>query len=83
MDGLVAENDVHPVVEIPEVVLGRRQLAAVVLWVVPVVLEKGWKDSLRYGLCCNDRKTEISVTEGSVSEVKVEVKDRKRRSRSK
>lgn len=83
MDGLVAENDVHPVVEIPEVVLGRRQLAAVVLWVIPVVLEKGWKDSLRYGLCCNDGKTEISVTEGSVSEVKVEVKDRKRRSRSK
>lgn len=35
MDGLVTENDVHPVVEIPEVVLGRRQLAAVVLWVVP------------------------------------------------
>lgn len=35
MDGLVTEYDVHAVVEIPEIVLGRGQLAAVVLWVVP------------------------------------------------
>lgn len=35
VDGLVAEDDVHAVVEIPEIVLGRGQLAAVVLWVVP------------------------------------------------
>lgn len=41
VDGLVTENDVHAVVEIPEIVLGRRQLAAVVLWVVPVRLEEG------------------------------------------
>lgn len=82
MDGLVTENDVHPVVEIPEVVLGRRELAAVVLWVVPVVLEKGWKYSLRYGMCFIDGKTDIDVTERSVSEVKVEVKDRKSRSGS-
>lgn len=35
MDGLVTENDVHAVVQIAEIVLGRGQLAAVVLWVVP------------------------------------------------
>lgn len=34
--GLIAEDDVHPVVEIPEIILGRRQLTAVILWVVPV-----------------------------------------------
>ena len=36
VDGLVTENDVHPMVQIPEIVLGCRQLAAVVLGVVPV-----------------------------------------------
>lgn len=40
VDGLVTENDVHTVVEIPEIVLGRGQLAAVVLWVVPAAGEK-------------------------------------------
>lgn len=35
VDGLVTENDVHTVVEIPEIVLSCRQLTAVVLWVVP------------------------------------------------
>lgn len=43
MDGLVTEYDIHAVVEIPEIVLGRRQLAAVVLWVVPGGLEEGRK----------------------------------------
>lgn len=41
VDGLVTENDVHTVVEIPEIVLCCRQLTAVVLWVVPALLEKG------------------------------------------
>lgn len=36
VDGLVTENDIHPVVEIPEIVLSCWQLTAVVLWVVPV-----------------------------------------------
>lgn len=40
VDGLVTEDDVHAVVEVPEVVLGRRQLAVVVLWVVPA----GWEE---------------------------------------
>lgn len=35
VDGLVTENDIHAVVEIPEIVLGCRQLTAVVLWVIP------------------------------------------------
>lgn len=35
VDGLVTENDIHTVVEIPEIVLGCRQLAAVILWVIP------------------------------------------------
>lgn len=35
VDGLVTENDIHAVVEIPEIVLSCRQLAAVVFWVVP------------------------------------------------
>ncbi len=34
VDGLVTENDVHTVEEIPEIVLGHRHLTAVVLWVV-------------------------------------------------
>lgn len=36
VDGLVTENDINSVVQIPEIVLCRGQLAAVVLWVVPV-----------------------------------------------
>lgn len=43
VDGLVTENDVHSVVEIPEIVLGRRKLTAVVLWVIPALLEEGRK----------------------------------------
>lgn len=39
VDGLVTENDVHTVVQVPEVVLGRRQLTAVILWVVPERVE--------------------------------------------
>lgn len=35
VDGLVTENDINTVVEIPEIVLGCRQLAAVILWVIP------------------------------------------------
>lgn len=34
-DRLVAEDDVHAVIEVPEVLLRRRELAVVVLWVVP------------------------------------------------
>lgn len=41
VDGFVTENDVHTVVEIPEIVLGCRQLTAVVLWVVPARFDKG------------------------------------------
>lgn len=49
VDGLVTENDVHTVVQVPEIVLGRRQLAAVVLWVVPVSLKEGReKEAVRY-----------------------------------
>lgn len=40
VDGFVTENDVHTVVEIPEIVLGCRQLTAVVLWVVPARFDK-------------------------------------------
>lgn len=48
MDGLVAENDVYAVVEIPKIVLGCRQLAAVVLWVVPEHVKERWmKEKLR------------------------------------
>lgn len=39
VDGLVTENDINPMVEIPEIVLRRRQLTAVILWVVPESLE--------------------------------------------
>lgn len=44
MDGLVTENDIHSVVEVPEIVLGGRQLTAVVLWVVPAGLEEEKKE---------------------------------------
>lgn len=58
VDGLVTENDVHTVVEIPEIVLGRGQLAAVVLWVVPARRESGTMDQLRYRMCTDDNKRE-------------------------
>lgn len=45
MDGLVTENDIHAVVEIPEVVLGCRQLTAVILWVIPENIAKMDSDS--------------------------------------
>lgn len=58
VDGLVTENDVHAVVEIPEIVLGRGQLAAVVLWVVPARRESRTIDQLRYRMCTDDNKRE-------------------------
>lgn len=45
MDGLVTENDIHAVVEIPEIVLGCRQLTAVILWVIPENVAKMGSDS--------------------------------------
>lgn len=56
MDGLVTEYDIHTVVEIPEIVLGRRQLTAVILWVVPERMEEGrTMDQLRHKMCSVDR----------------------------
>lgn len=49
VDGLVAENDIYAVVEIPEIVLGCRQLTAVILWVIPEHMKERWmKDELRW-----------------------------------
>lgn len=42
VDGLVAENDIYAVVEIPEIVLGCRQLTAVILWVIPEHMKERW-----------------------------------------
>lgn len=36
VDGFVAEDDVHAVVQVSEVVFRRRQLTGVIFWVVPV-----------------------------------------------
>lgn len=63
VDGLVTENDVHSVVEVPEIVLGRRQLAAVVLWVVPL---RRKMDKLRYRMCSVDRRGQRRQQEGRV-----------------
>lgn len=62
MDGLVTENDIHSVVEVPEIVLGGRQLTAVVLWVVPAGLEEEKKeekkkDKFRDRMCSVGRRT--------------------------
>lgn len=64
VDGLITEDDVHAVVEIPEIVLGRGQLAAVVLWVVPAPGRESRTAEISrgYGKCAREERVDAAAS---------------------